>query len=444
MSSATSLPPCSEIPTSASASAGASLMPSPTMATTSPFALQRAHVARLVLGHQLGHHAIDAQARGDGLGDAARVARHQEHLAPSARAQRVDDGRALGARLVGVGDRRLEAVVDGDEEGRGAERPVARGDRLDLGRCRGRESASAGAVRRGRDGRRPAPRRPRRSCSARTRARRRASPRPRAPRRCASPSRSGACGATRPPRRTPRTSWRDRAPSVSTSSTSGSPRVSVPVLSKTTVSARDEPLEVLPALDEHPAVGGDGERRQRGRRNGDADAAAEVGDEDARQPIEVAGQAPRREPQREGRQDEPVGDRLRRALQRHRLVAGRLEHADDPRRGRVGAGALHLDDDLPVDDDRGRVHASRRLFRERGSDSPVSGFSSTVAAPSTTTPSAPMRSPGYTTMRSPGSELRGPRPSRPRPTARAARRGWPRGARAPTSCGARGRRSARG
>ena len=67
-SMATSVPEPIAMPTSAWASAGASLMPSPTMATTSPVGLQRGDLARLVLGQHLGQHALDPRLPGDGLG----------------------------------------------------------------------------------------------------------------------------------------------------------------------------------------------------------------------------------------------------------------------------------------------------------------------------------------------------------------------------------------
>ena len=126
-----------------------------------------------------------------------------------------------------------------------------------------------------------------------------------------------------------------------------------------------KPLEVLPALDEHPVIGRHGQRRERRGRDGDANAAAEVGDENARQPVEVARQDPRAQAEGDGGHDEPVRRRLRGALERHGLGARRLEHPDDPRRVRVRAGALDLDDDLSVDDDGGRVHAFTRAPRAR-------------------------------------------------------------------------------
>ena len=68
---ATSVPVPMAIPTSAWASAGASLMPSPTMPTRAALGLQAADLAGLVLGQHLGQHPADADLAGDRRGGAA-------------------------------------------------------------------------------------------------------------------------------------------------------------------------------------------------------------------------------------------------------------------------------------------------------------------------------------------------------------------------------------
>ena len=60
---ATSVPVDIAMPTSAAASAGASLMPSPTIATRRPPRLQLRDDGRLVLGQHLGAHLVDAELR---------------------------------------------------------------------------------------------------------------------------------------------------------------------------------------------------------------------------------------------------------------------------------------------------------------------------------------------------------------------------------------------
>ena len=61
----------------ASANAGASLTPSPTIATTRPLA-SGASRARAFLGQQFGGDLVDAQCRGDGPGHHVRIAREQD------------------------------------------------------------------------------------------------------------------------------------------------------------------------------------------------------------------------------------------------------------------------------------------------------------------------------------------------------------------------------
>ena len=93
---ATSVPVPIASPRSACASAGASLTPSPTIATTSPVALQPPHLGDLVLGIDLGEHALDPDLGRDPLGGLARVAGEQHRRQPE-RAQL-----ATASALVGL------------------------------------------------------------------------------------------------------------------------------------------------------------------------------------------------------------------------------------------------------------------------------------------------------------------------------------------------------
>ena len=65
---ATSVPVPIAIPRSAWASAGASLTPSPTIATTRPFGLQARDDGGLLGGQHLGDHVVGPDPRGDGAG----------------------------------------------------------------------------------------------------------------------------------------------------------------------------------------------------------------------------------------------------------------------------------------------------------------------------------------------------------------------------------------
>ena len=73
-SMAMSVPVPMAMPTSAWVSAGASLMPSPTMATAPHSLLQAPDLVHLAVGQHLGHHVVDARPPGDGLGGAPVVA----------------------------------------------------------------------------------------------------------------------------------------------------------------------------------------------------------------------------------------------------------------------------------------------------------------------------------------------------------------------------------
>ena len=73
-------------PTSACASAGASLVPSPVIATSLPAGLLAADQRHLVFGRRLGEEVVDAGLGGDGRGG-QRVVAGDHHGADAHRAQ---------------------------------------------------------------------------------------------------------------------------------------------------------------------------------------------------------------------------------------------------------------------------------------------------------------------------------------------------------------------
>src|SRR5712691_1306366 len=81
VSTATSVPAPIAIPTSAWARAGASLTPSPTIATLRPLRLQLGDLRRLVPREHLGDHLVDSDLAGDARSGRAVVAgeHHQAH-----------------------------------------------------------------------------------------------------------------------------------------------------------------------------------------------------------------------------------------------------------------------------------------------------------------------------------------------------------------------------
>ena len=105
---ATSVPVPMAMPRSAWASAGASLIPSPTMATVLPPALEGRHLGGLLLRQHLRQDVpgLDPHLAGDGLGRGAVVAGEHPDLEPQ--------GPQLGHRLRRL---RLEGVGDGDQAG---------------------------------------------------------------------------------------------------------------------------------------------------------------------------------------------------------------------------------------------------------------------------------------------------------------------------------------
>jgi hypothetical protein len=91
--------------------------------------------------------------------------------------------------------------------------------------------------------------------------------------------------------------------------------------------------------------------------DGDPDPGAEVRDQHAGHPVDLRREERRAARDAERRQDEAVGDPLGATLQRHRLGARALQDLDDLGGGRVAPHAIDLDDDLPIDDHRGREDA---------------------------------------------------------------------------------------
>ena len=134
---ATSVPVPMAMPTSACARAGASLMPSPTMATTFPSACSRFDLGDLALGQHLGHHPVDAGLAGDRLGRAPVVAGEHDHV--EAHPPQPGD-RLAGARLDRVGHREQpgERAVDRHVHGR----PAFAGQPLGVGPERVRMSTA--------------------------------------------------------------------------------------------------------------------------------------------------------------------------------------------------------------------------------------------------------------------------------------------------------------
>ena len=105
---ATSVPVPIASPRSACASAGASLTPSPTIATTRPSACSRRTTSALSAGQHLGDHLVDADLGGDGARGRLVVA-GQQHRAQAER---------LAARATASARRRLDGVGDDEDRAR--------------------------------------------------------------------------------------------------------------------------------------------------------------------------------------------------------------------------------------------------------------------------------------------------------------------------------------
>ena len=247
---ATSVPVPIAMPTSACASAGASLMPSPAIATTRPSLLQRLDERELVGRLHFAVHLVDAERRGDrarggecrrrspsrracrrarSAASASRRARldrvrHREQAREPAVDGQVHHARALGAQRLGL---RVAAASSATptcvHQRRVAERELARRRRVRARRCP-RRTRSA------------------RACRARARARaRRARSRRPADARC--PGR-GSRPAAAPRRRS--------TPATGTArSNAGLPSVSVPVLSTISVSTSRSVLDRRGVAEQH-------------------------------------------------------------------------------------------------------------------------------------------------------------------------------------------------
>ena len=404
---ATSVPVPIARPRSAWASAGASLTPSPTMATTRPSACRRRTTSALSAGR--------TSAMTSSMPTSAATARAVVSLSPVSstgrRPERLQRRDRLGrGRLDGVGD---------DEHARGPRRP-SRGDRRRCGPAPRRRPGGvelgggcAGSTRpAARGGRRPTPwpsttpstPRPSRLAKPSTAgsgaelvARRGRSPgrsgarrRPRARRRAAAPRRGRAVGD-------------DDVDEAHPAGGDGAGLVE---------HDRVDPaggLEDLRALDQQAELGAAaGADQQRGRRG--EPERARAGDD---QHGDGGGERERRRSRRrrarsrawraraDDDRDEDAGDAVGEPLDR-RLAGLRVgdEPGDLGERG-VGAdlGGAH-DEAAAGVDGRARDLVARADF-STGTDSPVSSDWSTALVPSSTMPSVATFSPGRTTKRSP-------------------------------------------
>ena len=386
-STATSVPAPMAMPTSAVASAGASLTPSPTIATRPAALLEAPHGRGLVLRQHLRRDLVDAEAPGDRVGDRLRVAGDHRHADPEpwSACDRLAPTRA------GPRPRRArsadDAAVDDDVEHRPAlARPTPRRAAVRLERRASRAgagppTATVASVDHG----------PGAATGQRLEAGRRAesaAPRSRA---AATIARASGCSesrldgrgeredvvlvAPRPPR--PR-----RAPAR--------PRVSVPVLSKMTTSSVAGALEREAVLDQQPVPRAERRRDRDDERDREAERMRAGDDEHGRgadeRALRVAEQPPRDERDGAGAERDveqergrAVGQRLGARLRR----LGRRDQPHDPRQRRVVADRRDPDAQAAAGGHRARDDRVARLLGD-GRDSPVIIDSSTSAAPSTT------------------------------------------------------------
>ena len=254
VSMATSVPAPMAMPTSAWASAGASLTPSPTIATRRPWPLQLGDLGGLVAGQHLGDDLVDAELVGDPPGGGLVVA--GEHDRPGRRASCSAATAAAAVSRGRVGDRdhrrrpgrrRRRAPRCGPVA---ASSSRARGQRAEVDAFVG--PAACGCRRRpgGRRRWRAAPW-PGTASEASVRGSRSA-PRSSACRTIACGER--VLGLAAPPRRPAPAARPRRRRRRSTSVTSGSPLVRVPVLSITTVSIRAAVSSAVAFLNSMPRL----------------------------------------------------------------------------------------------------------------------------------------------------------------------------------------------
>ena len=251
---ATSVPAPMARPTSARASAGASLTPSPTMATRQAAALQLGDGLVLVLGEHLGEDLVDAEVAADGVGDLAGVTGDHHHPSTPIWRRSSTACAGLGADLVLERERADDLVVADEVEHGGAALLPLVDRRRRARRARRARARAAAPGHRPRSGRRrwsastPRPVSDRKLGGRRRRRRARR-------RRRRSPGRAGArCRPRRPPARRS-TSSSSSAPVPATPVTTWAPLVSVPVLSNSTVSIDAHPLEGEAVLDQDPGLG---------------------------------------------------------------------------------------------------------------------------------------------------------------------------------------------
>ena len=260
--------------------------------------------------------------------------------------QRGERRRSGRLHRVGDGDEAGERAVDRDRHHRLAGVAAGVGLRAEAGRrCRARPSS--GRCRARPRGRRRGRARPGRSAP---RSRRSARAPCRAPRRRGrSPRRAGARSRARGWRRgaAPRaSSWPGAG---STAASSGLPRVSVPVLSTTSVSTAAKVSSASASRTSTPGLrAAPGGRHDRDRRR-EAERAGAGDDQHRDRRDQRVGERRRRAPDRPGdegehgdgdhRRHEPAGDRVGDALDRRARALRRGDHLDDAGEQRVAADA---------------------------------------------------------------------------------------------------------
>ncbi len=290
---ATSVPVPIAMPTSACASAGASLMPSPAIATTRPLGLQALHLRELLLGQHVGDHLGDRQRRARRPPRWRDCRRSASRRAGPRRPDARSASRRAGLDRIGDAEQARQPAVDGDEHHR--LRPRARSASARAA------SASAPAPTSAISARFPtATRRQRDAAGDALPGQRLRTPKP--PRR-ATPRSRGArddrraqrvLAAALDRRREPQqvgfahaVGGRDRRTSR------GFPSVSVPVLSTTSVSTLPRTLDRLRVLEQHARAGAlagrdhDRHRRRQPQR-------ARAGDDQHRDRVDQRVRQPRR------------------------------------------------------------------------------------------------------------------------------------------------------
>ena len=181
LSIATSAPVPMAMPTSAAASAGASLTPSPAIATLAPPALQLLDQLVLALGRHVGADFVDARASSATAFAVRSLSPVAMTISQALRVQRAD--RLGGRRLDRIGDRddADQPAVDGDEHGGLALGAQRRRPACSHPRRRRPARPSSPRCRAPRRGRPPCPSRPCRSTASKSSAAEIVAPRASAP-----------------------------------------------------------------------------------------------------------------------------------------------------------------------------------------------------------------------------------------------------------------------